>query len=280
MLRIGPYSLFCLDVQYFSLDGGSVFGVVPKVMWQDIIEPDALNRIRLSMRVLLISGNGRNILVDAAMGTAWNDKLRDIYQLSDFQLDDELQKQGVRSDEVTDIVFTHLHFDHLAGAFRRSGEDLVPLFPHARHIVQRHNFEAAMHPNLKERASYRKEYVDALARHPALVLVDGPGVLSEGVELICSEGHTAGQQLVMVRDGSNSLLHGGGLLPAVSHLGYARGLGFDVDPLAVISEKQQLIPALAADGTILFFAHDPFHEAGLIGLDEHSQPFLFSSITL
>ncbi|MEC9486336.1 MAG: MBL fold metallo-hydrolase [Prosthecochloris sp.] len=272
MITIGPYTLHSLDVQYFSLDGGAVFGVVPRVMWQQFAEPDACNRVRLSMRLLLICGQGRNILVDAAMGTAWSEKYRDIYQLSDFRLDDELRNVGLGRQDITDIIFTHLHFDHLAGAFERDGEELVPLFPDAAHYVQRRNFETALEPNLKERPSYRQEFVRALADVPRLQLLDGETELADGILLSVTDGHTAGQQLLRVSDSSTTLLHGGDLLPAASHLGFARGLGFDVEPLRVIREKQQLVRDLVEQGAFLYFAHDPRYSCVSLEFDERGEP--------
>ncbi len=271
MHRIGPYSLHCLDVQYFSLDGGSVFGVVPRVMWEKVIRPDSRNRVALSMRLLLISGNGRNILVDAAMGSAWSEKLRDIYCLTEFRLDEELEKVGIRRGDITDVIFTHLHFDHLAGAFEWSDDHFEPIFPAARFHVQMRNFQSALSPNLKERASYRFEFVDALQKCRNLNLLDGDMELFPGIDLICVGGHTVGQQLVRVRDEGVSLVHGGDLLPSAAHLGLARGLGFDIEPLEVINEKKRILSRLLEDQSILFFAHDPMVEAATLRLDDKGE---------
>ena len=140
MMQIGDYRLYSLDVQDFALDGGSMFGVVPKVMSEKLTPTDDLNRVMLKTRVLLISGNGRNILVDTGMGTAWSQKLRSIYRLSGFRLETELQAHGFVPEDITDVIYTHLHFDHAGGAFRPAGDGLEPVFPSARHYVQKENY--------------------------------------------------------------------------------------------------------------------------------------------
>ena len=259
MLSIGDYTLHTLDVQDFSLDGGSVFGVVPRVLWEKVIAPDHLNRVRLSMRILLIKGNGRNILVDAAMGTAWSGKMKAIYDLSEWRLDEELHNAGLGREEITDIIFTHLHFDHVAGAFEERGEKLVPVFPNARCFVQKDNYETALKPNIKEKSSYPLPFVEALGKSGSMELVDGSFELLPGVEMVpTGRGHTAGHQLVKIRGEGVSVIHGGDLIPSSAHLGLTRGLGFDVAPLEVIHEKAALLDDLLGNRRILYFAHDPF----------------------
>lgn len=269
MLTIGDYTLHTLDVQYFSLDGGSVFGVVPKVLWEKIAMPDHLNRIRLSMRILLIRGKSRNILVDAAMGTAWSDKMKRIYELSDWRLEEELQRTGLTRQDITDVVFTHLHFDHVAGAFEEQEGKLVSIFPNARFYVQRDNYETAVKPNLKEKSSYLFEFIDALEKSGSMKLVDGFVELLPGIELLpVGRGHTAGHQLVKVVGDNLTLVHGGDFIPSSAHLGITRGLAFDIDPLEVIREKTAFLDDLLEKRWLLYFAHDPCIEAATVRRDE------------
>jgi len=265
MLAVGSFCLHTLDVQYFSLDGGSVFGVVPRVLWEKVIQPDDLNRVRLSMRMLLARSNGLNILVDAAMGTAWSEKMKTIYDLSEWRLDEELASVGVSRDDITDVVFTHLHFDHVAGAFEEKNGRLSSVFPNARFHVQRRNLETALSPNLKEKPSYTGSFVEALAASESLNLIDGPCELFPGFELVpCGEGHTAGHQLVRISDNETTLIHAGDLVPSSAHLGLNRGLAFDILPLEVIREKTELLGEIVDGNWILYFAHDPFIEAATI----------------
>lgn len=264
MMQIGDYRLYSLDVQDFALDGGAMFGVVPKVLWEKLVPADHLNRVMLKTRLLLICGNGRNILVDTGMGSAWSDKLRAIHLLSDFRIEEELQKQGLSPADITDIIYTHLHFDHVGGAFRPEGNELVPVFPAARHYVQRENYLSATAPNQKEKVSYSPVFVEAFGRLPFVELIDGQAELFSGIEVFTSNGHTRGQQLVRVSDGSRSLVHGGDLVPSSAHLPLPWVMGFDIEPLTVIDEKTALLESMIEADELLYFGHDPFNEAATL----------------
>ncbi len=269
MLSVGDYTLKTLDVQDFSLDGGSVFGVFPRALWEKLIPPDHLNRIRLSMRILLVRGKGRNILVDAAMGTAWNEKARKIYDLSEWRLDEELQRAGLERNDITDVIFTHLHFDHMAGAFEEKKGRLVSVFPGARFYVQEKNYLTAVNPNLKEKSSYVFPFIEALEKSGSMELVDGFVELLPGFGLVpLGDGHTAGHQLVKINGNGETLVHGGDLIPSSAHLAVTRGLAFDIAPLDVIRDKVLLLDDILEKKWLLYFAHDPFIEAATVRKDE------------
>lgn len=268
MMRIGDYRLYSLDVQDFALDGGAMFGVVPKVLWEKLVPADHLNRIMLKARVLLISGNGRHILVDTGMGTAWSEKLRSIHALSECRLESSLLNHGLKPYDITDIIYTHLHFDHVGGAFRPAEEGLEPVFPSARHYVQLENFATAKHPNLKEKVSYSAAFVDAFGKLSSIELIDGPAEIFPGIEVFPSNGHTRGQQLVRVSAGGESLVHGADLVPFSAHLPLPWVMGFDVEPLTVIDEKTALLQQVLEGNETLFFGHDPFNEAAKLKRSE------------
>jgi glyoxylase-like metal-dependent hydrolase (beta-lactamase superfamily II) len=238
-----------------------MFGVVPKTLWEKQAPPDDLNRIRLSTRLLLISGRGRHILVDAGMGTAWSDKQRSIYAIAPFRIEEELAAVGLDAEDITDIIVTHLHFDHIGGAFLQAGEEFLPVFPHARVLVQEENFRSASRPNIKERVSYNPSFVRALAENPLLELVSGAAELFPGIDVMLSNGHTRGQQLVRVSDGTQTLVHAGDLVPSSAHVQLAWITGFDIEPLTVIGEKSCLLDEACANGWMLFFGHDPLVRA-------------------
>ncbi len=268
MLAIGDYTLSSLDAQDFALDGGAMFGVVPKTMWASVAPADALNRVRLSARLLLISGNGRHILVDTGMGTAWPEKLRTIYDISPFRLHDELRRLGLSPEEITDVILTHLHFDHVGGAYRLDGDRLEPLFPDAHFYLQEENWLQACTPNQKERVSYNRAFVEALGRQKNLHLLDGECELFEGVALFPTHGHTCGQQMVRVFDEEQSLLYCGDLIPSSAHIPLLWVTGYDIEPLKVIEEKRDILLRAAAESWILFFGHDPLHVAATVRMDE------------
>ncbi|ABB23832.1 MBL fold metallo-hydrolase [Pelodictyon luteolum] len=263
-MKIGPYTLTALRVQQFSLDGGAMFGVVPKSFWEQAAPADALNRVRLSAALLLISGPGRNILVDTGMGSAWPEKLRSIYAVSPFLLDEELARTGLSRTDITDVILTHLHFDHIAGAFRSCGENLVPLFPDARFHIQEENLRTARNPNRKERASYEPRFVDAFQQHCRINLLDGAQELFEGISLIPSHGHTRGQQLVKVSGSEGTLVHCADLVPSAAHIPLPWVTGYDIHPLVVLEEKEALLEEAVEGGWTLCFGHDPFHDAATL----------------
>lgn len=263
-MKIGPYSLTALRVQEFSLDGGAMFGVVPKALWGREVSSDALNRVRLSTTLLLVSGAGRNILVDCGMGEAWPEKQRSLYDVSPFRLDRELALVGLARREITDVIITHLHFDHVAGAFRARGDELVPLFPDALFHVQEENLRTAMDPNRKEQASYDRRFVEAFRRSCRMNLLDGPGELTEGLDLIVSHGHTRGQQLARVTGEEGTLVHCADLVPGAAHVPLLWTTGYDVEPLRVIEEKEALLEEAAGGGWTLFFGHDPLYDGATL----------------
>ena len=268
MLQIGDYTINSLFVQEFFLDGGAMFGVVPKQLWEKVVPADPLNRVRLAVRLLLISGNGRNILVDTGMGTAWNEKLRSIYSLTSFNLCQELQRLGLETKDITDIIYTHLHHDHLAGAFELEGDILKPLFFEAILYVQEENYRSACHPHTKEREGYVQVFVDALSQHKNLHLLKGETELFQGITVFTSHGHTTGQQLVKVFDDHLTLVHCADLIPFAAHIPLSWGMSYDIEPLKVIDEKSELLQRALKESWILFFGHDPLHEAATVRRDE------------
>ena len=267
-LVIGDYTLNTLVVQEFFLDGGAMFCVVPKPLWEKVVPADAFNRVKLVARLLLISGNGRHILVDTGMGSAWSDKLRSIYALSPFTLSLELQRFGLRTEDITDVLYTHLHYDHLAGAFELQGGHLQPLFPDAVHHVQEENYRSACYPHAKEKSGYPAWFVEALGRQKNLNLLNGETELFKGIRLSLSNGHTKGQQLVTVFDDHLTLVHCADLIPFAAHIPLPWVMSYDIEPLTVFDEKSDLLEMALKESWILFFGHDPLHEAATVRRDE------------
>src|SRR5512146_3060569 len=162
-LQLGDWTLHTIEAGFLWLDGGSMFGSVPKPLWSRAHPPDERNRIRLAMRCLLMVGHGRRVLVDIGLGDKFDAKLRDIYRVEDEpRLEASLAAAGVAPADVTDVVLTHLHFDHAGGSTARAGDRLAPRLPNARWYVQRRNWENAQAPNPRERASYMPENFDPL----------------------------------------------------------------------------------------------------------------------
>ncbi|MFQ5570434.1 MAG: MBL fold metallo-hydrolase, partial [Rhodothermales bacterium] len=198
MPKIGPYSLYSIEAGRFGLDGGAMFGIVPKPLWERRIKPDDRNRIPLHMRCLLLEGDGRLILVDDGAGDKYDAKFQDIYAIDQehSELHRSLDEAGFSALDVTDVILTHLHFDHCGGSTRRNGDRLELTFPGATYHVQRAHWDWACHPNLRERASFLAENLEPLGASGQLNLVDGDGELFPGIEVITVNGHTEAQQLV------------------------------------------------------------------------------------
>lgn len=279
-LRLGRFELHEIRDGTFALDGGAMFGVVPRPLWEKKHPPDDRNRIELALRCLLIVDGKRRVLVDDGIGNRWSDKHRDIYKIdhSRFDLDRELARAGFTRADVTDVVLTHLHFDHAGGTVRV--EDGAPAlsFPRATYHLQRRNWMWAHHATEKDAGSFRPESFELLEKSGRLHLTEGQTELYPGIELFVSEGHTVGLQLVRVSDGDQSLVYCGDIIPTTSHLKPSWGMAYDLYPLTVVEEKKMLLAQAAEDGWILFFEHDPRvaactvkEEAGEVVVDREIQ---------
>jgi glyoxylase-like metal-dependent hydrolase (beta-lactamase superfamily II) len=256
---LGPWTLHAVETGFFWLDGGAMFGSVPKTLWSRTNPPDERNRIRLAMRCLLLEGEDRRILVDDGAGTKLSPKLADIYRIETGvpTLEDSLERLGLGVGDVTDVVLTHLHFDHAGGSTAREGERLVPRLPRARYFVQRSNWDNAHAPNPRERASYMPENFDALREAGVLTLWDGPQRPWPGVEVFTFEGHTRGQQGLRVHGPEGALYYVADLIPTASHVRVPFVMGYDMCAIESMDEKRSLLTRAASEGAWVLLEHDP-----------------------
>jgi glyoxylase-like metal-dependent hydrolase (beta-lactamase superfamily II) len=238
-----------------------MFGVVPRVLWEKKLPSDAQHRVPLATRCLLIRTGARTILVDAGLGEQWSEKERGLYGIGASQpgVDAELARVGLTRGDVTDVILTHLHFDHSGGAVMRTAEGEEQLaFPNATYHLQRRHWAWAHHPSERDRASFRPETFRALSQSGRLHLLEGETELFPGVHTLLSEGHTVGLQLVRVESDDGWLTFCADLIPTSAHLAPAWGMAYDLYPLTVIEEKKMLVAEALEDHGILFFEHDPF----------------------
>lgn len=257
-LTIGPWKIQTLETGHLWLDGGSMFGSVPKPLWSRDHAPDERNRIRLAMRCLLLDDGARRVLVDVGVGTKFSEKLRDIYRVeTEHTLESALGTAGLTPADVTDVILTHLHFDHAGGATRREGEDVVPALPKAKYLVQLRNLENARHPNPRERASYLPENFEPLVRAQVLKTLEGPTSPFPGVELITAQGHTRGQQLVRVHGAQGAVYFVADLIPTRSHVRIPYVMGYDVAAIETMREKQALLERAVEEDAWICLEHDP-----------------------
>jgi glyoxylase-like metal-dependent hydrolase (beta-lactamase superfamily II) len=261
-LRFGRYELHAVRDGTFALDGGAMFGIVPRPLWEKRIAPDARNRIPLAARCLLAVDREarRVILVDDGMGDKWPAKWIDLYGIdkSGGDLLGALRRLGFGPEDVTDVVLTHLHFDHAGGTTRLGpGGASALVFPRAIHHVQRRAWQWAHGPAEKDAGSFLAESFAPLEHSNLLHLVEGSAELFPDVELIVSDGHTVGQQLPRFHDGATHLTFCGDVIPTAAHLKPSWVMAYDINPLTTIEEKKVLVAEALEDDGVLFFEHDP-----------------------
>ena len=259
-LKVGPYTLQAIETGNFALDGGAMFGVVPKNLWSKSNPPDEQNRIAMTMRVLLIQGDGKNILVDTGMGDKYDDKLRSIYKYDNPNgtLVSSLENAGLKPEDITDVIQTHCHFDHCGGAVTKLNDDnLVPTFPNAKYYFQKDHLVWARNPTEKDRASFMKNDWEPLASNGMIVEVDGPGELFPGIHLHIFNGHTKAQQLPQITDGKTSVFFCADLVPTKAHINLPYIMGYDNFPLTTLEEKKKYVPRMYEEKWLLFLEHDP-----------------------
>jgi len=258
-MKIGPYTIDPVETGRFALDGGAMFGVVPKPLWSRTNPADDRNRITLAARALLLRDGKRTILVDNGNGSKFTEKLRDIYRLDNSSSDlvASLASLGVSPEDVTDVILTHLHFDHAGGSTAISDGRAVPAFPNAKYYVQREHWAQAMNPTPKDRASFFPDDYMPLKREGVLEFTDGEGELFPGVGVLVMNGHTAAQQLPLISDGTTTLLFCCDLFPTTAHIPLPYVMAYDLRPLTTMAEKESVLERADAGRWILFFEHDP-----------------------
>lgn len=262
-MKIGSYELHSIETGRFGLDGGAMFGIVPKTIWNKLNPSDDENRIDLALRTLLITGNKRNILVDNGIGTKFSEKYKKIYKIdhSKYNLDSSLKRYNLETRDITDVILTHLHFDHAGGSTYREDGELKLTFPNATYYVQKANYEWALIPNDKERGSYLKENFIPVLEKGKLQLVEGKFEIIPHIDVIISDGHTTGLQLVRISDKKNTLVYCADLIPTTSHIKIPYIMGYDIEPLKIMREKKELLSKACSDGWTLFLEHDIITEA-------------------
>lgn len=257
-MNLGDLQFHILTDAYFRLDGGAMFGVIPRPLWERKIPPDARNRVRLAMNCLLVRAAGKTILVETGAGDKWDAKHRDIFGLEgDSRLLDQLAARGVRPDHVDLVINTHLHFDHCGWNTRVADGKVVPTFPNARYVVQRGELEYARRPTERDRASYLADNFLPVEAAGLWWLLEGEREVVPGVELLRVPGHTRDMQCVRLSGGGKTAFFFADLVPTTMHLPFHWIMGYDLYPMTTLENKKKWIPQAAAEGWLCLFAHDP-----------------------
>jgi glyoxylase-like metal-dependent hydrolase (beta-lactamase superfamily II) len=268
---VGTIEIHPVEFGRFRLDGGAMFGVVPRTLWQKVAPPDEENRIRMALRGMLIRLSSRNILVDTGIGEKNKEKFRQIYcvDFSRFSLSGSLRKLGLRAEDITDVIITHLHFDHTGGATRLDDKGrVIPTFPKALYRVQREQYEWALHPCERDRVSFLPDNFVPLQEQGCLELLEGETQIAPGVTVLPMHGHTPAQQLVKVSDGGETLLFAGDLIPMAAHIPLPWIMSYDLQPLVTLEEKKKVLPLAVSGRWTLVYEHDPDIVASRVEQDE------------
>lgn len=289
-MRFGDITVRALETGFFKLDGGAMFGTVPKPLWEKAIPPDEQNRIPMALRVVLISDakTGRHLLIDTGIGHKWAPKYEQIYAIdhSKHTLEDSLKAVGLGFNDITDVVLTHLHFDHAGGATYRTEDGVLkPRFPRATYYIQRANVEWATAPNSREAASYLPENFEPLSEVGALKICDGVADFEKqvnwpGLSVYISNGHTLGLQCPIVRTAGETFFYPSDLIPTSAHLPIPWVMGYDIHVIKVLDEKEEILQKAADEKWILIYEHDPIHPATRVkkGPKHFERGEIFSSI--
>jgi glyoxylase-like metal-dependent hydrolase (beta-lactamase superfamily II) len=266
VLPLGDFQLDLVSAGRFRLDGGAMFGVVPKTLWEKRIPADERNRITLGMRPLLVRGNGLTMLIDAGIGDKMDAKNTATYAIDRTRnLDHSLSDAGLDSRGIDLVLASHLHFDHAGGfTVRDSAGSVVPRFSRARYVARTAEWEDATHPHERNRASYLQENFVPLMKAGVLDLVPGDAVIAPGVRVVRTGGHTMHHQIVMLESGQRTAVFAADLFPTTAHIDEPWIMGYDLYPMDTLAFKRTFVREAIDREYLIFFEHDPAIPAGYI----------------
>jgi len=255
--------LHTIDTGFFKLDGGAMFGVVPKAIWNKTNPADENNMCTWAMRCLLVEDGDRLILIDTGIGNKQDQKFFSYYYLhGDANMDKSLATKGFHRDDITDVFLTHLHFDHVGGAVIRDGEKLVPAFKNATYWSNENHWEWAVNPNDREKASFLKENILPIQESGQLKFIAGDdGVqFTQDFSIKFAYGHTEAMMLPLINYKGKQVLYMADLLPSVGHLPMPYVMAYDMFPLKTLTEKKIVLTEALEKEYILYLEHDPINE--------------------
>ena len=257
-IRLGDFRLDVVTDGTFRLDGGAMFGVVPRVLWERVFPPDEKNRIRLGLNCLLVRTGEETVLVDTGIGEKWNDREREMFGVAhETTVPAELERLGLTVDDVDVVICTHLHFDHAGGNTRRNGSgEVVATFPRARYVVQAGELATARDPHERERASYLPENWEPLVASGQLETVDGEAEIVPGIRVFPVRGHNDWTQLVEIESEGERAVYFADIVPTTRHLKPALVMGYDLYPVELLERKKELLGRAVDEEWLCVFEHD------------------------
>jgi glyoxylase-like metal-dependent hydrolase (beta-lactamase superfamily II) len=257
-VKFGKFEIFSIVENSFKIDGGAMFGVVPKIIWERLVPSDEFNRVKLDLNLLLVKTESENVLIDAGMGDALSEKHKKIYGIEKpSELEKKLSELNLTPEDIDLVILTHLHADHAGGVVKldESGKK-APRFPNARHVVQIKEWNDAMSPDERTSATYLTENLKLLKDFDLLELIDGEDEVAKGIKVKSTGGHTPGHQVVFIEDGNNKILWSGDIIPTASHLKIPYVASVDLFPLETMELKRKFLDMCINDGWLLAFDHD------------------------
>jgi glyoxylase-like metal-dependent hydrolase (beta-lactamase superfamily II) len=274
-VKLGKFDIQPVTDGRFRLDGGAMFGVVPKVLWEKCCQPDDQNRIQLGLNCLLIRIGRKNVLIDTGMGDKEDAQFQKMFAVERIPtLRDSLKVQGLGPEDIHMVVNTHLHFDHAGGNTVREEGSVVPTFPRAKYVVQRGEYEDAARANERTRASYRRENFTPVAHVDQWEFVDGETEVLPGVTVVVTEGHTRCHQSIKIESEGQVAFYLGDLIPTVSHLPLPYIMGYDLYPLQTLETKRWVLDRALNENWLLVFEHDPRVLMGRVRKDVEGKFYL------
>ena len=254
-------NLYTINTGYFKLDGGAMFGVVPKTMWNKLNPADENNMCTWAMRCLLIEEGNRLVLIDNGIGNKQDEKFFSHYYLHGADsLDSSLKKHGFHRNDITDVILTHLHFDHCGGSIIREGDKLIPAFPNAQFWSNEQHWKWATEPNEREKASFLKDNILPIQESGQLAFYGKTEGFPSFIKIRQAFGHTDAMMLPEIEYKGKSIIFMADLLPSVAHLPIPYVMGYDMFPLTTLQEKKSFLKEAVERDAILFFEHDHVNE--------------------
>lgn len=263
MLKIGDFEIHWLNGGYFRLDAGTMFGVVPKVLWEKQFKCDRDNHVLLCNDVMLVKTPAGNVVIETGIGNKLTEKQKKIFQVTkDWDLPDELERVGLNRNDITHVILTHCDFDHAGGIVMHNKEgDLKLTFPQARHYIQKKEWEDVQKPNKRSASSYWPQNFEHLQKSTNLALINGEFEILEGITVQLTGGHTRGHQAVWLQSKKDKAVHMGDLLPDHGHFNPLWITPYDNFPLDSIDQKEKMYEKMFAGRMWVLFYHDPYMAA-------------------
>src|SRR2546422_1578478 len=254
-MKLGGFDIWALSDGAFAIDGGQVLGVVPKALWEKKAPADSRNRVRMGLNGLLVQTGAQNVLIETGIGDKFDRKFADIYDVRRrATLLDDLKSHGLAPEDIDIVINTHLHFDHCGWNVRRDGSKLVPAFPRARYHTQRGEWEHALRPTERDRASYIADFF--LAAEAQTDLLDGDQQIVPGIRVEVAPGHNRNMQCVWIESEGQLACFISDLVPTRAHVAYPWIMSLDLYPMETLANKKRLLPQLASGRALVVFPHD------------------------